>query len=293
MRRPMPGSREATVVGVFSRDPARARSAASICKAEPFTDATALMASVDAIDVCLPSAIHHAFVVPALDAGKHVFCETPLALELDEARQMRDAARRADRLLQVGLLMRSLGAYRAHQGGHVFGRARTPAERRDLAAGVLSPPGCARSQGALRRSLDRADDLRLRFHPVADGPARPSVGQRGAKPAGRGGRDHRPPALPGRPSCHRDRQRPDAAGLSLLGRLSRAVRTCGLRSPRRLRKRRPAEKHLHDLQRQGAGRACTGAARAIPIRSNCNASWIASTVAPIRSFWTSSGRSKP
>ena len=50
-------------------------------------------------------------MVPALDAGKHVFCETPLALELDEARQMRDAARRADRLLQVGLLMRSLGAY--------------------------------------------------------------------------------------------------------------------------------------------------------------------------------------
>lgn len=101
------------MVGVFSRDLARARSVAAICKAEPFTDATALIRSegVDAVDVCLPSAIHHAFVVPALDAGKHVFCETPLALRLDEARQMRDAARRAGRLLQVGLLMRSLGAY--------------------------------------------------------------------------------------------------------------------------------------------------------------------------------------
>jgi UDP-N-acetylglucosamine 3-dehydrogenase len=97
---------------VFSRDPARARATASICNAEPFSDAGALIASVDAIDVCLPSAVHHAFVVPALEAGKHVFCETPLALELDEARRMRDAARRADRLLQVGLLMRSLSAYR-------------------------------------------------------------------------------------------------------------------------------------------------------------------------------------
>ncbi len=105
------GIAEATVVGVFSRDPARARSVASICKAEPFDDCDALIASADAIDVCLPSAIHHAFVVPALNAGKHVFCETPLALGLDEARQMRDAARRADRLLQVGLLMRSLPAY--------------------------------------------------------------------------------------------------------------------------------------------------------------------------------------
>jgi UDP-N-acetylglucosamine 3-dehydrogenase len=105
------GIAEADVVGVFSRDPARARSAASLCKARPFSDANVLIASADAIDVCLPSAIHHTFVVPALNAGKHVFCETPLALALDEARQMRDAARRADRLLQVGLLMRSLGAY--------------------------------------------------------------------------------------------------------------------------------------------------------------------------------------
>jgi UDP-N-acetylglucosamine 3-dehydrogenase len=105
------GIAEATVVGVFSRDPARARSVASICKAEPFDDCDALIASADAIDVCLPSAIHHTFVVPALNAGKHVFCESPLALGLDEARQMRDAARRADRLLQVGLLMRSLSAY--------------------------------------------------------------------------------------------------------------------------------------------------------------------------------------
>jgi len=105
------GIAEATVVGVFSRDPVHARSAAAICKAEPFDDCAALIAAADAIDVCLPSAIHHTFVVPALNAGKHVFCETPLALELDEARQMRDAARRADRLLQVGLLMRSLSAY--------------------------------------------------------------------------------------------------------------------------------------------------------------------------------------
>jgi len=108
------GLTDATVVGVFARDPARARAAAALCKAEPFTDAETLIrhASVDAIDVCLPSAIHGDFVVAALNAGKHVFCETPMALQLAEARRMRDAARRADRLLQVGLLMRALGAYR-------------------------------------------------------------------------------------------------------------------------------------------------------------------------------------
>ncbi len=101
------------VVGVFARDLQRARSAAALCKAEPFTDADALIRhpAVDAIDVCLPSAVHHDFVIPALDQGKHVFCESPLALRLADARRMLEAARRADRLLQVGLLMRSVSAY--------------------------------------------------------------------------------------------------------------------------------------------------------------------------------------
>ena len=101
------------VVGVFARDLQRARSAASLCKAEPFTDAVALIRNpaVDAVDICLPSAIHHDFVIPALDQGKHVFCESPLALRLADAQQMLDAARRAARLLQVGLLMRSVSAY--------------------------------------------------------------------------------------------------------------------------------------------------------------------------------------
>jgi UDP-N-acetylglucosamine 3-dehydrogenase len=56
------------VVGVFARDPERARSVAKVCGAEPFTDAMRLIQTdaLDAIDVCLPSAIHHDFVVAAL-----------------------------------------------------------------------------------------------------------------------------------------------------------------------------------------------------------------------------------
>jgi predicted dehydrogenase len=41
-----------------------------------------------------------------------VFCETPLALSLDDAEAMRDTARKFGRLLQVGLLMRALPQYR-------------------------------------------------------------------------------------------------------------------------------------------------------------------------------------
>lgn len=117
------------IVGVFARNLARAGSVADMCGATPFIDATALIESdtVDAIDVCLPSRIHHSSVVAALSHGKHVFCETPLALRLDEAQQMRDAARRAGRLLQVGLLMRSAVPY-----GHIKTTATSGAHGRLL-----------------------------------------------------------------------------------------------------------------------------------------------------------------
>jgi predicted dehydrogenase len=113
---------EVSVAGVFSRDPARAAAVTGICKARPFTEAAALIQrdDIDAIDVCLPSAVHHDVVISALEHGKHVFCESPLALDLDQAQRMRDAARRAGRLLQVGLLMRSVSAY-----GHVEAVARS------------------------------------------------------------------------------------------------------------------------------------------------------------------------
>ncbi len=68
--------------------------------------------AIDAIDICLPSALHGRFAIPALRHGKHVFCETPMTLDLGEAEAMRDAARANGRLLQVGLLVRSIGSYR-------------------------------------------------------------------------------------------------------------------------------------------------------------------------------------
>jgi len=83
----------------------------------PARDAARVQAAIesrdiDAVDICLPSPVHARFAIPALQHGKHVFCETPMALALDEALAMRDAARAAGRLLQVGLLCRSIATYR-------------------------------------------------------------------------------------------------------------------------------------------------------------------------------------
>jgi len=50
--------------------------------------------ALDAIYVPLPNSLHAEWCIRALSAGKHVLCEKPLALSLNEARAMFDAAQR-------------------------------------------------------------------------------------------------------------------------------------------------------------------------------------------------------
>jgi predicted dehydrogenase len=57
---------------------------------------------VDAVDLCLPHYLHAPMAIQALQAGKHVLCEKPLAISLEEADVMIEAADRAGRVLMVG-----------------------------------------------------------------------------------------------------------------------------------------------------------------------------------------------
>jgi predicted dehydrogenase len=57
---------------------------------------------LDLIDVCLPPAWHAEVTIAALKAGKHVFCEKPIALAPTDATQMVQAAEKAGKLLLIG-----------------------------------------------------------------------------------------------------------------------------------------------------------------------------------------------
>lgn len=58
-------------------------------------------ADVDLVSICAPPFEHARLTVAALDAGKHVLVEKPMATSLQECDTMRDAARRSGRALGV------------------------------------------------------------------------------------------------------------------------------------------------------------------------------------------------
>jgi predicted dehydrogenase len=61
---------------------------------------------VHIVDICLPTYLHHRYAIMALEQGKHVICEKPLALSVAEADQILAAARAAKRRLFVAQVVR-------------------------------------------------------------------------------------------------------------------------------------------------------------------------------------------
>ena len=58
--------------------------------------------SIDVVHVCTPNRSHSFITVDALEAGKHVMCEKPMAINTVEAEKMLDAANRTGKLLTIG-----------------------------------------------------------------------------------------------------------------------------------------------------------------------------------------------
>jgi predicted dehydrogenase len=98
---------------------------------------------VDLVDVCTPGSSHAEISIAALEAGRHVLCEKPLANTVDEARAMAAAAERA-----------ATGGVRAMVG---FNFRRVPAvalARQLVAAGRLGPIRHVRAAYLASHALD-------------------------------------------------------------------------------------------------------------------------------------------
>ncbi len=87
---------------IAARDPERANKYARkhrIPKVHQHYNSLLADPDIDAIYNPLPNALHCEWTIKALDAGKHVLCEKPLANNADEAHAMRAAAHRNQRVL--------------------------------------------------------------------------------------------------------------------------------------------------------------------------------------------------
>jgi predicted dehydrogenase len=71
--------------------------------------------TIDAVSICLPSPQHAAAAVRAIERGKHVLCEKPLALTLDAGQRIVDAAARTQRTVMIAHVLRFWPEYIALQ----------------------------------------------------------------------------------------------------------------------------------------------------------------------------------
>ena len=76
---------------------------------------------IDMVDICLPPKLHADVTVAALQAGKHVLCEKPIALNTADARRMVKAAEKSKKLLMIAHVLPFVPAFafvrRAATGG--------------------------------------------------------------------------------------------------------------------------------------------------------------------------------
>jgi predicted dehydrogenase len=94
----------ARVAGVAASTPERAAAARDeLAAARAYAGAEELIASddIDVVHVCTPNHLHLPLTLAALEAGKHVVCEKPLALASGDAELLVRAARDAGRIATV------------------------------------------------------------------------------------------------------------------------------------------------------------------------------------------------
>jgi len=106
-------SPDATLIGVHDIDLARGREVADGVGTRFFPDVDALLSAVEAVTVAVPTPVHAEVGIHALDRGKAVLMEKPLASSLADADRLIRSAEKNGVPLQVGHVERFNRALRA------------------------------------------------------------------------------------------------------------------------------------------------------------------------------------
>ncbi|MGV3614700.1 MAG: Gfo/Idh/MocA family protein [Fimbriimonas sp.] len=93
------------LVVVCDKDLAKAESLGAPRATADYADVLA-DPSIDVVDICLPTDLHADFAVRALEAGKHVVCEKPMALRTEDADRMIAAATASGKRLMIAHCIR-------------------------------------------------------------------------------------------------------------------------------------------------------------------------------------------
>src|SRR5579859_3905400 len=99
---PVRASSEASLVAVAARDSARAQAFArkhGVPKVHDSYGALLADPDIDAVYIPLPNGAHGEWAIRAVNAGKHVLCEKPIAANAEEAADMARAAKANDRII--------------------------------------------------------------------------------------------------------------------------------------------------------------------------------------------------
>ena len=98
--------KDVQVVAVVDGEEEKARKIASGAKVYTCMDDMLDKEKPDLVDICLPTYLHAEHVVKAAEAGAHVLCEKPMAMNLEEADRMIEAAERAGVFFMVAHCIR-------------------------------------------------------------------------------------------------------------------------------------------------------------------------------------------
>lgn len=102
-----------TSIKIFSRNEEKLKDLKKELDIEITTDISYILndTEISLIDICLPSSLHKEYTIEALKNGKHVFCETPLALTLEDAVLMKQASEKYNKKIFVDMFIKFDGPY--------------------------------------------------------------------------------------------------------------------------------------------------------------------------------------